>query len=411
MASTSVISNWKWMLDCLVSLIFVILNEMILLAEIRKRKKSNNIIKTNSVKFWPIICISCGLLVEIFGLIAFLPGICLISRKLEFILSVVQGVSMGFFQLSCLYSLFKSTSNAYSNIVFAVMYATGVIILALVSVASFFMAKIEYCLLDKKYNYIEHTSYFYNNKNVIYWIIGCILLYIIWDIITLILYIWKLIPFYRNEEKKSTSNTVKSILYKMIILTAMYEITIIFLLNDIYIEMSVDIGVVHEDSILLFIFLESLLSVSMSYAIFLMQQHNADQYRKLLKIIHYLKCDIICCCCCASVIHDEIKKDQSEHQTQASSDQRTSNQMTLTTIGRPQYSKLTVKTVPTSYTRSSENQGCSKTKSYTKTKTGSAPVGVPTLKRDTVSDIGGSSTTDTFADIAMAQSTVASLCM
>eukprot|EP01084_Bolivina_argentea_P031304 57931_1 len=45
----------------------------------------------------------------------------------------------------------------------------------------------------------------------------------------------------------------------------------------------------------------------MSYSMYLMQEHNTQQYKKLLKLLYCIKCHYCCCYCCKSSIQWEIQ--------------------------------------------------------------------------------------------------------
>ena len=47
-----------------------------------------------------------------------------------------------------------------------------------------------------------------------------------------------------------------------------------------------------------------MVSISLSYSMILMQQHNTDKYKKFLKILYNYNLYHICCCCKSMIIYE-----------------------------------------------------------------------------------------------------------
>ena len=86
---------------------------------------------------------------------------------------------------------------------------------------------------------------------------------------------------------------IKSILKRIILLTVLYQIVFGLVIYSVIIIIYFDFTQASYISILIGL---CLLSVSQTYSIYLMQQHNTNQYRKLLKILYLFQFHHICCC-------------------------------------------------------------------------------------------------------------------
>ena len=121
-----------------------------------------------------------------------------------------------------------------------------------------------------------------------------------WDLMTLLLYIWKVCLFRKSsfEDKNNASyQRITSILYRIIIATLLYEF--IFYLAIVF----------GNENLTGFVswFFCILLTVVINYCMVLMQEHNTKEYREFLKIIHKLKIGYLCCCC-QPIIMYELKE-------------------------------------------------------------------------------------------------------
>ena len=94
-----------------------------------------------------------------------------------------------------------------------------------------------------------------------------------WDWITFLLYFCKIYSFrgYKDTETIVFKRII-STLYKIFILTLLYEVMFILL------------------------FFPCFPSMAMSYSIYLMMDHNKEKYLKFLRWTSYLKLHWICCC-------------------------------------------------------------------------------------------------------------------
>ena len=92
-----------------------------------------------------------------------------------------------------------------------------------------------------------------------------------------------------------------SILYRMLILTIMYEIIIIFWLSiPIYWVIFGRTKLIN----ILYAITAGLVSITVCYSMFLMQQHNDNEYKKFLNVLFKYNLYQICCCCKSLVIYE-----------------------------------------------------------------------------------------------------------
>ena len=65
------IKNWHWMLDCCIGILFLILNILILRAELKKRSNFKIVFLSKYNKVFSLLCIVFGVLIELFGVLVF----------------------------------------------------------------------------------------------------------------------------------------------------------------------------------------------------------------------------------------------------------------------------------------------------------------------------------------------------
>ena len=121
------------------------------------------------------------------------------------------------------------------------------------------------------------------------------ILYVSWDLVTLLLYIYKIRSFHQYRNKESVVHKrIISILHKITILTMFYEFTallviivmiLVFVLDP---DQAVDIATFYVPSYLV--------SIAVSYSMFLMMDHNLEIYIKFLQIVRFLRLHYICFC-------------------------------------------------------------------------------------------------------------------
>ena len=124
------------------------------------------------------------------------------------------------------------------------------------------------------------------------------------------IYIIKVLSFKKHKSVEiNIYKRIMSILNRILILTIMYEITfipwIIILLFRAILTQTVLFSILN-------VIASGLLSMSICYSMFLMQQYNDDEYKKNLNILYKYNLYHICCCCKSMVIY-EMEFDSNEN--------------------------------------------------------------------------------------------------
>eukprot|EP01084_Bolivina_argentea_P020934 38883_1 len=308
--ATVTLSPLVWMSSMSFSLITLMINFWILQKERKKRHNTDIIYLSVHMKLLPLLIMINGVVAATFFIIQFVPGFCHFSKAFGAIATGFQTVSMGGFQLSRLHYCFANkqihSKNGYSKSVFILMTGIGCLILIFILFAC--PNSINYrCGFNAEHNYYYSTMQ--TSKYLGVMISIYMFTYIIWDFTTLALYINKLKLYFqmtKTENKikcvnhRKIANRINFTLFRMTILTLLYEFPIM-------------IGVPSQALFSFdYTFCANLFSVSISYASFLMQEHNIAEYECFLhKLVRYKI--YICCICCKSLIEGSIEYQSSEH--------------------------------------------------------------------------------------------------
>ena len=114
---------------------------------------------------------------------------------------------------------------------------------------------------------------------------------------------------------------IMSILRRIFILTILYEFVLIFVLLILPIydssEYHVFFGMMYKIALIV-------LSVTANYSIFLMQQHNDEEYIKFLLILYTMKVHIFCRCCKKGIL-EAMESKEIEANLQAIERQKSDN--------------------------------------------------------------------------------------
>ena len=356
----TVAGPWIW------AFILLIINSVILHREYKKRAAKDITFTTKLLQVWSILCIITGCITLFTGVTYGLDGFCYFSQHLWIICYGAQQLFMGFYQLSRLYYCFANeqiySKKGYSKWIFVIMIiiALSVLIYLIYQVIDtlniickcgiifdndaqklgFYNEKSMNCH-DNEFTVIEHydhriavTNYWSN----IYRSPAAVL--VIWDITTLLLYYYKIKQFMRfrraksyssgsihipapsNSDNSTISNTKDDKIYhriifimnKIIILTLFYEIWIGVLVICAYVITDFDTRSDMYSLIWIYLFCYTLSTVPLvfSFAMYLMMDHNDEEYMKFLKLINCCKLQYIfcgCCyCCCGMMVDQQLMK-------------------------------------------------------------------------------------------------------
>ena len=312
---TRVTTPFEFIFVSIFALICSILNLIILKKEYYKRKYEHINFISNATKYTSFLCIIFGTLYTITTIFAGLQSCCFIGRPLQVIFSPSQAIFMGFNQISRLFYCFSQkkvySTKGYPTWLFIIMVSIGILLFLHVCVFPWIFIN-ELCGTFNthntgKYPYIAQMIY---APNMEYWINIGMTIYLLWDITTLSLYVFKVLSFKKFKNENITiHNRIMSILKQIVILTILYEIGAIWCLSSSAILGSMETygdvyesGDDHDQAKIIIASISYRCSwcfaaVMFNVSIFLMQQHNLDKYEEFLRIMYTLKVHYVCCGC------------------------------------------------------------------------------------------------------------------
>ena len=166
---------------------------------------------TKHLKIFALLCICCGVISSVTAILRYFNGFCYIADFLHVIIGLWQSIFMGYFQLSRLYYSFSQnqvySSKGYSTWLFIVMFAIGFILM----ISYLFMALntlSPHCGIDTSAGYIFYAddvqivSFSWYNQFI--WYSMVMVVYFLWDFVTLCLYANKIRQFRRYKWTAST---------------------------------------------------------------------------------------------------------------------------------------------------------------------------------------------------------------
>lgn len=242
-----------------------------------------------------------GVITGIFLTVQYLNGFCHFASQLAWLSSFTQIVSMGFFQLSRLKYCFSKESThshlGYPLCMFHVMFIIGSLPpIMLLSVS--WTRNVPICGINEKYNYVQSRDNY--SSLVVNILILAPLIMILWDWITFALYFAKLCKFLKKEViEKNVYNRIKRILIRIITCTVVYE-TVIFLWLIFQIITSLWTYKPNRERTVAFRGIDHIFNIlingSLSWSMFMMQEHNTMEYQYFM--------NKICCSRCCIDIND-----------------------------------------------------------------------------------------------------------
>jgi len=275
-------------------------------------------------------CIIFGLIYTSISILARWHNFCFVGKPIQIISLTSQAIFMGFNQISRLYYCFSRNSvynkAGYPDWLFKLMIMIGIIYLLMASIYPWFWIS-ELCGggYENKYEYIAPPTR--HAPGLESWINFGVILYLLWDFTTLMLYIIKVFSFrkYKQTQNKQIYNRVQFILKKVVILTVLYEIPALccYTMGEILDEVAhanendeafvvVLFGTLYRSSWIV-------ASIFGNLSIFLMQSHNDEEYKQFLMILYRFKIYYVCCGCrkVFDTVLDEIEEDKTKLELEA----------------------------------------------------------------------------------------------
>eukprot|EP01084_Bolivina_argentea_P148921 260258_1 len=311
MANVNIISQIQWITVSVIGLFVLLINGVILHKERTKRKSEKIDFINKSFKTLPLLCIICGTFLGFCMCTQYFDGICYISSQLNVVLFAWQSINMGLYQLSRLYYCFSKnkvySNHGYPNCLFYVMIIIGICGFITWSIAPWFWTRTPInCYINNKYQGVQMYSASAYHPTTFIGVPTVGIIYLLWDFTTLLLYVAKVRSFRKYKtEQIDVYRRIMAILNKILILTFVYEIMVIFgFFVMVIAATNLQNGAVF---VILYAANWGCVTIVYSFSMFLMQEHNVKEYKKFLKLLYDMKLHYICCCCCKSIINHEIQ--------------------------------------------------------------------------------------------------------
>ena len=275
--------------------------------ECKSRNSGNILFTTKYLALWSALCIATAPISSLTGTLRYFPGFCHIAPYVFRITAFAGLIFLGYYQLSRLYYCFardKVHSNkGYPNWLFVIMFA-----IAFLFYFTFIFFNVDHytisCGINNKYQAYYNKSRPLRNPK---WIMPvstiALVVCIIWDLLTLSLYINKVrmfTKFYNNDTK--IKNRILLILNKIIIITLFYHFVQILTLFCVF-------WLTKVTSIIDGVTVANFYALLHSYSMYIMVDHNKKSYEWFLNILYRSRLYFVCCCCKRIVIQqlDEIQ--------------------------------------------------------------------------------------------------------
>ena len=293
----------SWLLSTALSVICFGFAASILYRERRNRMKSNLVVTTKYLTVSSYFCIIIGSLSTALYSFTFIPGYSLFPCLLHHILAIpsayIQFAAMECYQLSRLYYCFSRnqvhSNKGYPNCLFITLIFVLAIWVVSTLMLCFYWLTL-YCPMERMYSFafLDHYS-----------IITVQFLYASLELTTVFLYWYKVRSLRPNQDTgdhdRTIDDRIQSILHRVLILTYFYLFISgsLITLFEIW-TIAAESGLVQNEPF----GMASVCVLSVSYSMFLMQDHNTSEYVAFLRFIKRYKC-ILCFCCFASMVREQ----------------------------------------------------------------------------------------------------------
>ena len=327
----------EW-ISWIISGLFVMIINIVIIKKERKKRKSTPIQHLNKLlKILPLMCMISGALYGFSLFVTFFPGFCYLNTRVPTLMLNVQGVTMGFYQLTRIYYCFSQnqvySTKGYSNCLFGAMGLYGIIYIICSNVYLWFLSSYpSVCGINQQNQFfiqLDISVFTTSTYVTVALLSGSISVsYFIWDLTTFFLYVCKVRSFKKYKSEQKIHNRIMSILMRIIILTSLYYVaSVMFMIPQLFIVPESQ----QKNTIDYFVWISwaigsAVLSITDSYSIFMMQEHNTKEYVSFLRVFH------VCCCCCISRIKYEIQSfEEEENVEKTDKNENTSKYETLST--------------------------------------------------------------------------------
>ena len=316
-----------WIPETIFGFIACIISFYIVLIEIKQRQKANSTKSstTKSLEITSLLSIIFGAISLFFLSVNELNIFCYFSSFCLHLFFSSQFVCLGFYQLSRLHYCFSNDkihlNKGYPKWLFIIMFIFGLTFHLIWNTVLIFYGLYSKCGIDDDLNtygsYVKSEFAYTKVGATMYIIVG--IFSPCWDIVTLLLYLYKICALTKNKKKKGNIKSILFILYRICILTIFYQVIFISL-GLIFVALeNVLPPLPHTSNTNYFgSIMQAFLSLVWTISVYLMMEHNTTQYIKFLKIVNRFKLHWICCCCCKFIVIEQLKDLQGSYKMEKS---------------------------------------------------------------------------------------------
>ena len=201
----------EWIVNIISLSLSSVIGLLILISELKQRRKSSTSFTTKWMKIFSLSCIICCVTYSLFAVLAYIPLVCTVSVLMRG--GSLMLLFMGFYQISRLYYCFSNeqvhSQKGYSKCTFRILIASGIFIFINFMTASTLTWTPKKCGYNDQADYYREYIATRRLPALQKWYLVSLIFCALWDMITLLLYIKKVRSF--NKYK------IKPVVYKRII--------------------------------------------------------------------------------------------------------------------------------------------------------------------------------------------------
>eukprot|EP01084_Bolivina_argentea_P134276 236877_1 len=313
----------EWITMLIFLIIATIINSWITYEEIQKRNKNEMIHASKYLQLFSIVCLIGGIIGPFSHSLYYIPDLCHFVSAFGSGGYGVQVIFMGYYQLSRLHYCFANTqihsNKGYPTILFIILFMIGGLLLIYVLFMGSLEGIILECGYDSKLNFIaKQYALSLLGKHLYIRHILWIFIYTLWDLFTLCLLFKKFrkINIGENKINNKIELRINYVLFRIVLCTMLYEIPTIFLFISTALYSITNVSIFS----IMFNFWYGFSLICMNYSMYLMQEHNANEYTYFLKIIKQYKIYFIFCC--VESISGSLKYEEETCQVEVDNDNK-----------------------------------------------------------------------------------------
>ena len=258
---------------------------------------------TSPLKVSSYLCLACGPLTGLGVFLGYVDGFCFFVWYLNNTAGSLQFVFLGIYQISRLHYCFSRervySNKGYSRCVFVAMLGVSAVLALNVLALPFLMWGVpSRCGINSR---LEFEHEFWKEPWVMKadgaaivntWVTSLFAAWALWDLTTLLLYVCKIRSFRKfKSDNAEVYARIQAILRRVVIVTVFYELSVLFL---------VLIGLLAWNMLghdIIYLSVLSAGSVIVSFAQYIMLEHNTAEYDRFLNVLRSLRLHYLCCCC------------------------------------------------------------------------------------------------------------------